>query len=471
MNNEADKVLTIDELKEAGAVHLVGIGGAGMSAIATVLIQMGISVEGSDIKESRNIDRLREMGAVVGIGHRPENLQNGKIVIVSSAISEGNPEIQEAEKLGLLKVTRAQMLSVIMSTRKSVAVAGTHGKTTTSSMIAQMMISCGMDPAYLIGGELNEIGGNACYGNGEYLVAEADESDGSLLCLCPEIAVLTNVDCDHMDYFNNIEEIADVFLKFLRLLPEDGFAIVCGDDRQARNVGLAYREGGGRVLFYGVGDENDYTIRNRSLAGSSYEAWYGEDMIGALELKIAGLHNMLNSLAALAAGHRLGFDMENALKGISGFSGVRRRFEHVGERSGVTVIDDYAHHPAEVKAVMNVARELSGGRIVVVFQPHRYSRTRTMAEQFGSSFDGADVVVVTDVYGAGEDPEPGITGKLVVDSIDQSKQVEDIYYFPNRISLARNIVDLLRKGDTVITMGAGDVTQCGREILELLDAG
>ncbi|MBN2169264.1 MAG: UDP-N-acetylmuramate--L-alanine ligase [Actinobacteria bacterium] len=471
MDNEKGKVLTIEELKKAGTVHLVGIGGAGMSAIATVLIQMGVSVEGSDIKESRNVDRLREMGAVIGIGHRPENLQNGKIIIVSSAITDKNPELLEADKLGLSRVTRAQILSAIMSTRRSVAVAGTHGKTTTSSMIAQMMINCGMDPAYLIGGELNEIGSNASYGNGEFLVAEADESDGSLLYLRPEIAVLTNVDCDHMDYFNNIEEVEEIFLKFLRLLPRDGFAIVCGDDEHARNVGIACRDEGGSVLFYGAGDENDYIIKNISLAECGYEAWFGKEMIGAIRLKTAGLHNMRNSIAALATGHRLGFDMEDAIAGISEFGGVRRRFEYVGEQGGVTVIDDYAHHPTEVKAVMNVARDLSGGRIVVIFQPHRYSRTKSMAEQFGSSFEGADVVVVADVYGAGEDPEPGVTGKLVADSIVESKQVEDVHYFPNRTSLARNVMNLLQEGDTVITMGAGDVTQCGREILELLGTG
>lgn len=460
----------LESLDRKRPVHLVGIGGAGMSAIATVLLQMGYLVEGSDIKESANTRRLRQLGAVIGIGHRADNLQTASVVVRSAAVSGTNAEVVEARRKRIPVVSRAEMLSAIMSTRKSIAVAGTHGKTTTSSLLANMLIGCGADPSFLIGGELNEIGGNAHYGKGEYLVAEADESDGSLLLLRPEAAVLTNVDYDHTEYFEDVEHTARVFLEFLRMVPPDGFVVACGDDDRARSTGLEFRRSGGRLFLYGTGEGNDYRFIEPDVrdGGVSYVALCGGESLGKVRLQIQGLHNAYNSLAALAVGHVLGFPAEKAIRGLAGFQGVRRRFESVGSSLGVQVIDDYAHHPTEVKAVMELARTVAGSRLVVVFQPHRYSRTRILAGAFGESFDYADIVVVADVYGAGEDPEPGVTGRLVADSIRDRGGKGRVVYEPTRSNLARTVVALLQDGDTVVTMGAGDVTQCAREVLELL---
>jgi UDP-N-acetylmuramate--alanine ligase len=454
-------------------VHLVGIGGAGMSAIATVLLEMGYGVEGSDIKESQNIRRLRQLGAVVGIGHRADNLGTASVVVRSTAISDGNAELAEARRKHIPVMGRAEMLAAIMSTREGIAVAGTHGKTTTSSLVAQMLIGCGADPSFLIGGELNEIGGNAHYGAGRYLVAEADESDGSLLFLRPVYAVLTNVDADHLDYFEDIEHTARVFLEFLGLLPPDGFAVVCGDDPRARGTGFDYRDSGGRLFLYGEGEVNDYRLSGASTgaAGISFEAFFRGEPLGRVRVGVPGIHNAYNAMAALAVGHQLGFAVERAIEGIGRFQGVRRRFETIGDCRGIRVVDDYAHHPTEARAVLDLARAVAESRVVVVFQPHRYTRTRILADEFGRSFAGADLVVVTDVYGAGEDPEPGVTGELIADSITAREKDTAVVYEPSRAGLARAVVPLLEEGDLVITMGAGDVTQCAREILELLGEG
>ena len=468
-----ESTFSLDAVDRDRPVHMVGIGGAGMSAIATVLLQMGFPVEGSDIKESQNIKRLRERGAVVGIGHRADNLGTASVFVRSSAISDRNPELGEAVRKHIQVIGRAEMLAAIMSRRKGIAVAGTHGKTTTSSLVAQMLIGCGADPSFLIGGELNETGGNAHYGSGEYLVAEADESDGSLLYLRPEVVILTNVDADHLDYFRDIEHTASVFLEFLQLLPPEGFAVVCGDDALARGTGASFRDSGGTLLTYGSGRDNDYRITDVAVTqeGTVFEAFGADERLGRVRVGIPGLHNAYNAMAALAVGHRLGFPMEAVIEGIGRFQGVRRRFETVGECRGIKVVDDYAHHPTEAKAVMELAASLGASRVVVVFQPHRYTRTKMLADEFGSSFKGADLVVVTDIYGAGEEPEPGVTGRLVAESIAARLGESRVSYEPSRAVLARSVVPLLREGDLVITMGAGDVTQCAREILELLVEG
>ncbi len=463
-------VYSLSELEKGATAHLVGIGGAGMSAIAIVLLQMGYKVEGSDLKESPNVRRLRELGAVVGLGHRADNLGSARVVIKSSAVPSENPELVAAEAFGIPVISRAQMLSAIMATRKGISIAGTHGKTTTSSLVTQMLLDCGTDPSFLIGGELNEIGSNAHYGEGEYLVAESDESDGSLLCLCPSFAVLTNVDLDHTDYFESIEQVSGVFGEFLRLLPADGFAVVCGDDARARQVADGFRSDGGTVFFYGEAPENEYRFRDASTGadGCHYTALFRGSGLGDVSTRIPGMHNVYNSLAALAVGHQLGLPLESALDGLSRFKGVRRRFELIGMHRGIRVIDDYAHHPTEVKAVLDLAAGLASPRVVAVFQPHRYTRTRRLAADFGPSFAGADLVVVTDVYGAGEEPEPGVSGKLIADSIRERYPSKPLVYVASRAELAGSVVPLLREGDMVITMGAGDITQCAREILEML---
>jgi UDP-N-acetylmuramate--alanine ligase len=463
--------LYLGQLDKDSIVHLIGIGGAGMSAIATVLLEMGYPVAGSDLKESANVLRLRDLGAAVGIGHRAENLGGARVVVRSSAIRADNPELLEAGRRGIPVLDRAQMLAAIMETRKGVAVAGTHGKTTTSSLVTQVLLSCGADPSFLIGGELNEIGSNAHYAEGDYLVAEADESDGSLLYLGPFASVLTNVDLDHPDYYESLEHTARVFSEFLRRTQAGGFAVVCGDDRPARHVGLGFRSEGGRVLFYGRSEANDYRFTDEAIGadGNRFTAWHQDAMLGVARSGIAGLHNIYNSLAACVIAHQLGFPFDDIARGIASFKGVRRRFETVGESAGVRVVDDYAHHPVEVEAVLGFARSACPGRIVAVFQPHRYSRTGVLAERFAASFSEADLVVVSDVYGAGEEPVPGVSGRLVADGIAQREAGKQVLYVPSRSELAGEVVSLLDEGDTVITLGAGDVTLCAREILQLLE--
>lgn len=463
--------LYLGQLDKDSVVHLVGIGGAGMSAIATVLLEMGYPVEGSDLKESANVRRLRDLGAAVGLGHRAENLGEARLVVKSSAIRADNPELLEAVMRGIPVLDRAQMLAAIMETRKGVAIAGTHGKTTTSSLVTQVLLSCGADPSFLIGGELNEIGSNAHYTEGEYLVAEADESDGSLLYLHPFASVLTNVDLDHTDYYESLEHTARVFAEFLRRIQSGGFAVVCGDDRPARHVGLGYRSEGGRVLFYGGSEANDYRFSDEVICadGNRFTAWYRDDELGEVRSGIAGLHNIYNSLAACSVAHQLGFPFSDIARGIASFKGVRRRFETVGDSAGIRVVDDYAHHPVEVEAVLGLARRACAGRIVAVFQPHRYSRTGALADRFANSFFDADLVVVSDVYSAGEEPEPGVSGRLIADGIAARDAGKQVRYVQSRSELAAEVVSLLDEGDTVITLGAGDVTLCAREILGLLE--
>jgi len=460
----------LNQIDKSKPIHFVGIGGAGMSAIAKVLIEMGFKVEGSDLKESNYIRLLRNAGASIAIGHREENISNPSLLVVSSAIPHDNPEVRLAKARGIPVISRALMLGTIVSTKVGIAVAGTHGKTTTASMIANIMIDCGVDPSFLIGGELNEIGGNARFGNGDFLVAEADESDGSLLLLKPFAVVLTNIDSDHMDYFGNIEKVEAIFSDFLHLIPSEGFAIVCGDDFRARSVAIRYSESGGNVFTYGKNGENDYYFKEVNLSpdGTTFSAFFKGKKIGNVRLSVCGMHNVYNALAALSTAHRFGFDIRNVIESLGKFSGVRRRFEFVGQAKDVCVFDDYAHHPTEIKAVIDTARLSSQGRLIVVFQPHRFTRTRLLAEQFGDCFDGADVLVLTEIYGAGEEPEPGVTSKLILDSIKKRNRTLPVHYIPNRSSLASKVVKLCSKGDTVITMGAGDITQCSREILDLL---
>ncbi len=442
-----------------------------MSAIATVLLEMGFTVEGSDLKESSYVRRLRDGGAVVGIGHRAENVGESLILVRSSAVRGDNPEILEALRRGIPVVSRAAMLAAIMATGRGIAVAGTHGKTTTSSLIACMLKGCGADPTYLVGGELNEQGGNAHFGTGDFVVAEADESDGSFLRLRPELAVITNIDWDHLDFFDSPEHTERIFRDFLELLPVDGgVAVACGDDERARAVAEDYLRSGGRVVFYGRGESNGYRVVSAETGarGGTFEVACPEGGMSKVDVLLPGMHNVYNALAALAAGRELGFEMEELASGISTCKGVRRRYDTVGSRGGITVVDDYAHHPSEIKAVLEVAGAAGAERVVAVFQPHRYTRTRMLAGDFAASFQAADLVVVTDVYGAGEEPEPGVTGRLIVDRILEADASKPVEYFASRAELARNVVALLSPGDLVLTLGAGDITMCAREIFELL---
>ncbi len=448
-------------------IHLVGIGGAGMSAIAVVLLARGLPVSGSDIKESRNTRRLRQMGARIFIGHRPENVEGADLLVASSAISENNRELARARELGLEVLPRAAMLNLIMGDGKGIAVAGTHGKTTTTSMIAMIMREAGLDPTYVVGGELNDVGSNAHAGSGEHVIAEADESDGSFLLLRPWTAVVTNVEEDHLDFFRDGEEVREYFRRFVSLLPAEGILVLAGDDHGAASLAGC---GAAREVTFGKGEGNDFRSAGveHVPGGSIFQAYRGEELLGEVRLNIPGEHNVHNAMAALALTASIGVGFTDAARALQAFRGVQRRYQFIDEVAGIRLVDDYAHHPSEVKTTLEAAAMEGAARVVCIFQPHRYSRTAALWEGFGRTLTGADLVIVTDVYAAGEDPLPGVNGKLVVNAILEAEPGKLVVYIPKRSLLGTAAARFLRPGDLVLTMGAGDITQCAAEIAGIL---
>ena len=400
-------------------VHFIGVGGAGMSGIAAVLTALGVAVTGSDLKASRYTRHLEECGVPVRIGHEASQVGDAALVVISSAIPAANPELQEARRRGLPVLQRAEMLARIMATRRGVAVAGTHGKTTTSSLISHVLLRCDRRPTFLVGGDLNDVGSNAGVGAGEWLVAEADESDGSLLYLRPEVAVVTNVELDHHANYRCLADVRDVFRRFVALLPPGGRLVV------ARDAGADFLAGATEadVVWYGLDDADGAAgadlsalIERADDRGSVFEVRQGGERLGRVELRVPGEHNVLNALAALAALAHAGVGFDEAAPHLATFSGAARRYQEVGRHEGVVVVDDYAHHPTEVVATLKAARSGSYRRIIAVFQPHLFSRTRYLQREFGRALTLADEAIVTDIFPAREEPEPGVTGKLVVDA-------------------------------------------------------
>jgi UDP-N-acetylmuramate--alanine ligase len=438
-----------------------------MSAIARVLAQMGWSISGSDLKESRNTERLRQEGIVVHIGHDPANLGEPDRVVVSSAIPKSNAEYAAAVERGLPILLRAQMLGEIASQHRTVSVAGTHGKTTTTSMIALALERAGLEPTILIGGELNDIGTNGKYGRGGVLVTEADESDGTLLEIDPTWVVLTNVEHDHPDHYASYEDCEAVFARYLGQVPEDGAAIYWSD---AENLVRLVERAGIRGIGYGFDEGAEVRGLGLELSGGAarfHVQVRGEDA-GEVELRVPGHHNALNALGCIAMALELGVPFEEVATVLAHFTGAQRRFQRVGERADVVVVDDYAHHPTEIRATLEGARTGDWERVVAVFQPHRYTRTRAFGRQFGEAFDAADVVVLTDVYGAGEDPMPGVSVRLVLDSLLERDPKKPVAYLPRLADIPAFLGSKVRPGDLVLTMGAGDVWQVGPELLGML---
>ena len=442
-------------------VHVVGIGGAGMSAIATALQAMGHVVTGSDLKSSAVTERLRRAGIPVAIGHAAANVGAADVVTVSSAIPEDNPEIVEAGRRGITVLPRARALASIASLKRCLAVAGTHGKTTTASMLSLQLVEGGTRPSFLIGGDVNEIGTNAVWDEGEWLVVEADESDGSFLALTPDVAVVTNIEADHLDYWGSFDAMRSAFEEFVagaRLS-----RVVGGDDPVAAEIGRSC----GADL---VGTAADCTFRivdldlDRSSIGFGLTGRDGA-VLGRLAVPVPGLHNARNAAVATVAALGAGVPFAAAARALSRFAGVARRFEFRGAANGVTFVDDYAHLPTEVRAVLAAARNGDWRRIVAVFQPHRYSRTQELGTEFGQAFGDADLVVVTDVYGAGETPVPGVSGQLVADAVRRSFPGLPVYYVPARSELRRTVGALLEAGDLCCTLGAGDLTSLPDELM------
>ncbi len=452
--------------------HLIGIGGAGMSGVARILLARGAAVSGSDAKESRALLSLRAQGATLFVGQTAENLgelaEPPSAVVVSTAIKETNPELAAARERGIPVLHRAQALAGLMAGHRVACIAGTHGKTSTTSMLTVALQNCRMDPSFAIGGDLNESGANAHHGEGGVFVAEADESDGSFLTYTPSVAVVTNVEPDHLDHHGTAEAYVKVFSDFVGQIEPGGLLIVCADDEGAARLGDEAAAAGVRVRRYGraASGEGDVRVLDYTPApdgGVVRIALDGEEH--DLRVAVPGEHMALNAVAALLAGLELGAPLDGMAAGLAAFGGVRRRFEFKGRAGDVRVYDDYAHHPTEVAAQLRAVRTAAGsGRVVVVFQPHLYSRTQTFAAEFAEALSLADEVVVLDVFGAREEPVPGVTGALIADRV-----TVPVHYQPAFDVAAGLVADLVRPGDLAITMGAGDVTQLGPEILAELD--
>jgi len=451
------------DLGEARRIHIVGLGGAGMSAIATVLVRSGHTISGSDLKESRNLQRLRLLGVTATVGHAAEGLSAElDAVVISTAIPDSNPEVRAAREREIPVLDRATALRAVVAQHRGIAVAGSHGKTTTASMLALVLRAAGWQPSFIIGGDVNEVGTNAAADVGEWMVVEADESDGTFLRLDPEAAIVTNVEPDHLDHYGGFEGLVEAFARFLGSVP--GVKVVGIDTPVSRD--LARRVGG--VVTYGEHHEADYRLVGYvgGRAGCAFEVRSGADTtLGAIELPVPGRHNAQNALGATALALELGAPFEAARKALGAFGGVARRFQFRGERGGVTFVDDYAHLPAEVAAAIRTASEGGWRRVVAVFQPHRYSRTAALWSDFADAFVDVDHLVLTDVYGAGEPARPGVSGRLVLGAVLDAHPSQPVSYLPRRADLVDHVPRLARPGDVVLTLGAGDLASLPDEWL------
>ena len=439
-----------------------------MSGIAELLLNLGYRVSGSDLRDTEITERLRKLGATIYIGHHESHVDGADVVVLSSAIAETNPEVVAARKLGRIPVIRrAEMLAELMRLKYSVLVAGAHGKTTTTSMVATVLARGNFDPTVVIGGRLNAWGTNAKLGSGEFVVAEADESDGTFLLLSPTIAVVTNIDREHLDYYRDLAHIQETFLEFINKVPFYGLAVLCFEDK---NIQRILPRIGKRFVTYGFSSQADFQARDIRIEGlvTTYRAYHGREELGKVRIPIPGRHNVLNSLAAIAVGCELEMAAPDIIAGLQDMTGVQRRFQVKGETNGVLILDDYGHHPTEIRAVLETAECcFPNRRKVVVFQPHRYTRTQALLEEFGRSFHLSDILIVTDIYGAGEDPIPNVTGDLVVEAIrDYGHQ--RVYYMPAVDQIAESLRTIVRSGDVVITLGAGNIWKVGEELLGAL---
>ncbi len=452
------------DLSRPRRVHVVAVGGSGMGPIATVLKAMGHEVSGSDLVASPRLERLAALGVRVHVGHHAGHVPDAvDALAVSTAVPDDNPEVVEARRRGVPVLTRAPVLRAICATRRVVAVAGTHGKTTTTAMLAAVLRGAGMRPSFIVGGDIAGLDGGAAWDDGAWFVLEADESDSTFLGLEPEVAVLTSVEPDHLEHHGGFDALVERFGQFLG--SSAGSRLVCADDPGAARIGAAV---GART--YGVDGGASVRLTQRRPDRSGQRGVLERDgvVLGEIRVAMPGLHNARNATAALAAALEIGVPFEAAALGLAGFRGVRRRFEHRGSVAGVTFVDDYAHLPTEVAAMVAAGREGDWERVVVVFQPHRYSRTESLWRDFGPAFDGADLLVVTDVYGAGEAPRPGVTGELVARAVRDHPSGPPVAYVADRAALVEHLVGVLRPGDLCLTLGAGDLTTLPDDLLAAL---
>jgi UDP-N-acetylmuramate--alanine ligase len=448
-------------------IHFVGIGGIGMSGIAEVLFNLGYTISGSDVKESEVTRRLQSLGCEIFYGHRRENLKKADVVVISSAIRKGNPEVEAAEERLIPVIPRAEMLAELMRMKVGIAIAGTHGKTTTTSLIATVLAAGGLDPTVVIGGRLNSIGSNARLGQGEFLVAEADESDGSFLKLMPTLAVVTNIDPEHLDYYKGIDEIKEAFLSFLDKIPFFGLAILCLDHPNVQSLLPRLKK---RFTTYGLTTQADFQAKEIAFEGlsTSFDVVHHRQEIGRLRLRMPGLHNVYNALATLATAFELDIPFKVVQETLRDFSGIQRRFQIKGEKKGILIVDDYGHHPVEIMATLKAARTGWGKRVVAVFQPHRYTRTQALFKEFLTAFYDADVLLLTDIYPAGEDRIEGVEVKALFEGLREYGH-KDVTYLADKKEIVEHLLRIVSPGDLVITLGAGDIWQVSEELVNRLN--
>lgn len=449
-------------------IHLIGIGGISMSGIAELLLNLGYIVSGSDIRHSASSDRISRLGGKVFIGHSEKNIEGADVVVYSSAVSPQNPEISAASENYIPVIPRAEMLAELMRLKYGVAIAGAHGKTTTTSMVASIVTAGDLDPTVLIGGRLDIWGGsNAKLGQGEILVAESDESDGSFMVLSPAIAVVTNIDREHIDHYGDMDNIRNTFVSFINKIPFYGTAILCLDNEEIQNIIPRLRK---RYITYGLTSQADLRAKDivKAHSSSDFEVLYKGETLGRVKVGMPGNHNVLNALAAIAVGLELNIDLENIKKGLAELGGLARRFQKKGEKNDVLVIDDYGHHPTEIMASLETAREAwPENRLIVVFQPHRYSRTKELYDRFVISFNHSDVLVIAPIYPAGEREIEGVDSEWLSRGIKEHGHRE-VHLATNQDHILSLLLEMVRPGDRVITLGAGDIYRVGENLLEIM---
>ena len=468
MNNQE---LHIGMSRRTRVIHFVGIGGIGMSGIAEVLINLGYQVRGSDLRKSETTERLSKLGGDIRFGHSEQNIENVDVVVVSTAVSSSNPEVSAARKRKIPVIRRAEMLAELMRLKFGIAIGGTHGKTTTTSIVASLLTTAGLDPTVVVGGKLNKLGSNAKLGQGPYLVAEADESDGSFHHLNPTIVVVTNVDAEHLDFYTGgIEQIRQTFIQFINRIPFYGVAVLCSDHPGVQAVLPSVER---RFVTYGLNPQAEIRAANLNYSGTdtSFDLVIRGETVGQVNLPMLGQHNVQNALAAFAIADELGIDVQTAISGIESFDGVQRRFTLRGIANEVSVIDDYGHHPEEIRVTLDGARKaFEGRRIVVGFQPHRFSRTRDFLDEFSTCFNEAEILVMSKIYAAGEEPIEGISSEHLANLISL-KGHQSVTCVDSVSDVAQCLAQQVRPGDLVITFGAGDIWRAGEQLLSILGEG
>jgi len=447
-------------------IHLVGIGGAGMSGIAEVLINQGFRVSGSDINQTEVTDKLAKLGGDISIGHSEGNIIGADVIVVSSAIKPDNVEILSAHRQKIPVISRVEMLAELMRMKYSIAVAGTHGKTTTTGIVSYVLEHGGLDPTLVDGGIIRTLDSNIRLGGSEFMVVEADEAYGSIKKISPTIAIVTTIDNDHLDYYGTMDEIKKTFLEFINRVPFYGSAILCLDQENIQELIPKVEK---RFMTYGIETKADLTATGINIDGdgSSYTVLHHGKSIGKISIKLPGTHNVANSLAAVAVGLELDVSFKNIAKALRDFPGIHHRFEILGNVKDIIVVDDYGHHPTEIKATLKAARDTYNRRIIAVFQPHRYSRVSEIAEEFARCFYQADVLIMTEIYSAMEDPIEGVTGEMVANKTRDYGH-KDVVYIPNKDDIPDHVMKIAQPGDLIITLGAGDIWKVGKEIVKRL---